>query len=599
MNVRGNTAGIRDSIIEKLENVYDMEISKTSFASIELIKTIAEITSKINREICIYIDRFGNIIDVAVGDDKTVALQDMSRRRGIDRLSGVRSVHTHPNGNTHLSAIDKRSLMALRFDGMCVVGVQDGNVTGLSIGFIEVLDGSLSNDTNEIQLKLDDIENPKIMDIVFDIEKSIKLTDALYDIEKEKERVILVGVKLPEDDFSEQESIDELKELAISAGAEVIDKIIQSKEKIDKAYYIGTGKAAELSLLAQASNATAIIFDNELSPIQLRNLEMITGIKILDRTTLILDIFAQRAKSNEGKLQVELAQLKFRLPRLLGLGASFSQQGGGIGSRGPGEKKLETDRRHIMRKITQLQKDIKEIKKNRDIQRKQREESGIPRIALVGYTNAGKSTLLNTLTDAGVLVENKLFATLDPTTRKVELEDGQTILVTDTVGFVNKLPHSLVDAFKSTLEETVHADLLVHVIDASNSSVEFQIETVEKVLHDLDAKNIPTLVVFNKIDKIQNDEKLKELKSKIGNYLEISALNKLGIEELLLEIQNKVGAKIKEVTLSIPYDKAHMESKIRNLGKVKSTDYEAECIKVKLLIDEKEIYRIKEYIIEE
>lgn len=599
MNVRGNTAGIRDSIIEKLENVYDMEISKTSFASIELIKTIAEITSKINREICIYIDRFGNIIDVAVGDDKTVALQDMSRRRGIDRLSGVRSVHTHPNGTTHLSAIDKRSLMALRFDGMCVVGVQDGNVTGLSIGFIEVLDGSLSNDTNEIQLKLDDIENPKIMDIVFDIEKSIKLTDALYDIEKEKERVILVGVKLPEDDFSEQESIDELKELAISAGAEVIDKIIQSKEKIDKAYYIGTGKAAELSLLAQASNATAIIFDNELSPIQLRNLEMITGIKILDRTTLILDIFAQRAKSNEGKLQVELAQLKFRLPRLLGLGASFSQQGGGIGSRGPGEKKLETDRRHIMRKITQLQKDIKEIKKNRDVQRKQREESGIPRIALVGYTNAGKSTLLNTLTDAGVLVENKLFATLDPTTRKVELEDGQTILVTDTVGFVNKLPHSLVDAFKSTLEETVHADLLVHVIDASNSSVEFQIETVEKVLHDLDAQNIPTLVVFNKIDKIQNDEKLNELKSKLGNYLEISALNKLGIEELLLEIQNKVGAKIKEVTLSIPYDKAHMESKIRNLGKVKSTDYEAEYIKVKLLIDEKEIYRIKEYIVEE
>lgn len=596
MKVRGNLNGIRDTIIEQLDLLYEIEISKTNFASRELVNELSRLTETINKEISVYIDRFGNVIDVAVGDDKSVELQDMSRRRGVDRLSGIRCIHTHPNGDSRLSSVDVNALLSLRFDGMCAIGVEDGNCKSISIGYIEVIDGSLSEEIKMYTLKPSSIENQKLMEIVYDTENSIDLTNALYNLEEKPEKAILVGVKLQDDDFPEEESIDELEDLAKSAGAEVIHKIIQSKSKVDRAFYIGSGKAEELRLVAQSLNADLIIFDHELSPIQLKNLEMSIGIKVIDRTTLILDIFAQRAQSNEGKLQVELAQLKFRLPRLLGIGTMLSQQGGGIGSKGPGEKKLETDRRHIMRKIEQLQKEIKDNKKNREVQRKRRHQSGIPAISLVGYTNAGKSTLLNTLCDSDVLAEDKLFATLDPTTRKLEMDDGQNFLFTDTVGFVSKLPHYLVEAFKSTLEETIHADLLVHVIDVSNSAVEYQISTVLKVLEELGVKDTPIVTVLNKVDKLENKEIIDKLKDQYSDSIIISAKKNEGLDDLLKAVKDRLGINIKEIELTIPYDKAYMENKVREVAKVLSTEYKENNISLKIAIGEGEMYKIREFI---
>ena len=293
----------------------------------------------------------------------------------------------------------------------------------------------------------------------------------LYENDELQERVILVGVSMQDEDDTE-ESLDELKDLADTAGAVTVAKLIQNREQIHPGTYIGKGKIAELKELAQLMDATGVICDDELSPAQLRNLEQELDMKVMDRTLIILDIFAARASTSEGKIQVELAQLKYRLARLVGLRSSLSRLGGGIGTRGPGEKKLEMDRRLIKDRISQLNKELAEVKRHREVIRSRRSRNNVPVAAIVGYTNAGKSTLLNTLTDAGVLEEDKLFATLDPTTRTLKLESGQEVLLTDTVGFIRKLPHHLIEAFRSTLEEAKYADIILHVVDASNPQME-------------------------------------------------------------------------------------------------------------------------------
>lgn len=395
---------------------------------------------------------------------------------------------------------------------------------------------------------------------------------------EEVERAILVGVQQGEHGLERtcKESMVELALLANTAGAVVLDKVLQSRKSLDSAFHIGKGKAEEIAVLRESLDANLIIFDDELSGAQIRNLEEIIGVTVIDRTALILDIFAKRAKSREGKIQVELAQLRYRLPRLIGLGNQMSRLGGGIGTRGPGEKKLETDRRHIHRRISALEEELEEIKKQRNIQRSLREKNKIPVVALVGYTNAGKSTLMNRLTNAGVLAEDKLFATLDPIVREMELSDRQKVLFIDTVGFIRKLPHHLVEAFKSTLEEILYADVLVHVIDSSSSEYEIQKQVVLNILGQLGASDKSIVTAYNKVD-ISGNEIIADHEE---NSVKISAKSDIGIEKLIAAIENALPEKLLDIEGIIPYSEGHMVSLLHEKGFIKAEEYTEEGIKI-------------------
>jgi GTP-binding protein HflX len=402
-----------------------------------------------------------------------------------------------------------------------------------------------------------------------------------FEIEEMKEKVVLVGVSEQDGDDAE-DSVAELAELVKTAGAEVVGTLIQKRALIHPGTYVGTGKVQEIAELVEQTGATGIVCDDELSPAQLKNLEMILNTKIMDRTLIILDIFAARAITSEGKIQVELAQLKYRLSRLAGMGRSMSRLGGGIGTRGPGEKKLEMDRRLIKDRITQLNRELKEIRQHREITRAQREKNKIPVAAIVGYTNAGKSTLLNTLTDAKVLEEDKLFATLDPTTRLLELPGRQQILLTDTVGFIRKLPHHLIEAFKSTLEEAKYADYILHVVDASNPQRDKQMHIVYETLYQLDIKEKTIVTLFNKQDAVVEKEPLRDFKA--DRTLSISARTGQGLDELkelLCELlrENKI-----LVERTVPYDAAGIIQQIRKSGELLEEEYRAEGIYVKAYV---------------
>ncbi len=402
-----------------------------------------------------------------------------------------------------------------------------------------------------------------------------------FEIEEMKEKVVLVGVSEQDGDDAE-DSVAELAELVKTAGAEVVGTLIQKRALIHPGTYVGTGKVQEIAELVEQTGATGIVCDDELSPAQLKNLEMILNTKIMDRTLIILDIFAARAITSEGKIQVELAQLKYRLSRLAGMGRSMSRLGGGIGTRGPGEKKLEMDRRLIKDRIAQLNRELKEIRQHREITRAQREKNKIPVAAIVGYTNAGKSTLLNTLTDAKVLEEDKLFATLDPTTRLLELPGRQQILLTDTVGFIRKLPHHLIEAFKSTLEEAKYADYILHVVDASNPQRDMQMHIVYETLYQLDIKEKTIVTLFNKQDAVVEKEPLRDFKA--DRTLSISARTGQGLDELkelLCELlrENKI-----LVERTVPYDAAGIIQQIRKSGELLEEEYRAEGIHVKAYV---------------
>lgn len=402
-----------------------------------------------------------------------------------------------------------------------------------------------------------------------------------FEIEEMKEKVVLVGVSEQDGDDAE-DSVAELAELVKTAGAEVVGTLIQKRALIHPGTYVGTGKVQEIAELVEQTGATGIVCDDELSPAQLKNLEMILNTKIMDRTLIILDIFAARAITSEGKIQVELAQLKYRLSRLAGMGRSMSRLGGGIGTRGPGEKKLEMDRRLIKDRIAQLNRELKEIRQHREITRAQREKNKIPVAAIVGYTNAGKSTLLNTLTDAKVLEEDKLFATLDPTTRLLELPGRQQILLTDTVGFIRKLPHHLIEAFKSTLEEAKYADYILHVVDASNPQRDKQMHIVYETLYQLDIKEKTIVTLFNKQDAVVEKEPLRDFKA--DRTLSISARTGQGLDELKelfceLLRENKI-----LVERTVPYDAAGIIQQIRKSGELLEEEYRAEGIYVKAYV---------------
>lgn len=402
-----------------------------------------------------------------------------------------------------------------------------------------------------------------------------------YDMKEMEERVILVGVQ---ESFAEDvaESLDELAELCETAGAQVVGRVIQNREKIHPGTYVGKGKMDEIALLMEELDATGIVCDDELSPAQLNNLEKELDCKVMDRTLIILDIFAARANTSEGNIQVELAQLRYRAARLVGLRNSLSRLGGGIGTRGPGEKKLEMDRRLIHARISQLKAELAQVQKHRELIRSKRKKDQLTVAAIVGYTNAGKSTLLNTLTDAGVLEEDKLFATLDPTTRLLELPGGQNILLTDTVGFIRKLPHHLIEAFKSTLEEAKYADIIIHVVDASNPQKEKQMHVVYETLKDLGVKDKPVLTLFNKQDRIEKPEILKDMKA--DKTLKISAKTGQGLEELKDELEKILRSRSILLERIFPYEKAGLIQIVRVKGQLLEEEYRGDGIYVKAFV---------------
>lgn len=400
-------------------------------------------------------------------------------------------------------------------------------------------------------------------------------------LEDFKERVILVGVSEQDGDDAE-DSLAELAELVKTAGASVAGTLIQKRELIHPGTYVGTGKVAEIAELLEHTGATGIVCDDELSPAQLKNLETMLNTKVMDRTLIILDIFAARATTSEGKIQVELAQLKYRLSRLTGLDRSMSRLGGGIGTRGPGEKKLEIDRRLINDRIAQLNRELKEVVKHREIARAKRERNAVPVVAIVGYTNAGKSTLLNHLTDAEVLEEDKLFATLDPTTRMLELEGHQQVLLTDTVGFIRKLPHHLIEAFKSTLEEAKYADYIIHVVDASNPQRDKQMYIVYETLDHLGVKNKKILTLFNKIDIRTDDDPLQDFRA--DHVLQISATENAGLDAVKDVLQEMLREDKIYIERVIPYAQAGVLQLVRNKGELVSEEYVPEGISIRAYV---------------
>ena len=408
----------------------------------------------------------------------------------------------------------------------------------------------------------------------------------LHEIKDQEERIILVGVATYEKDDTEK-SLDELEELAKTAGAVTVAKVIQNREAVHPGTYIGKGKIAEVKEMVWQLNATGVVCDDELSPAQLKNLEMELETKVIDRTVMILDIFAQRASTKEGKIQVELAQLKYRATRLTGLGSSLSRLGGGIGTRGPGEKKLEMDRRLIRDRISQLKKELEEVKQSRETARKQRSRNPVPVISIVGYTNAGKSTLLNTLTNAGVLEEDKLFATLDPTTRNLTLESGQQILLTDTVGFIRKLPHHLIDAFRSTLEEAKYADIILHVVDASNEEAYTQMHVVYETLENLGVTNKTIITAFNKQDKLEGEQVIKDFKA--DKVVKISAKKQIGLDTLLDTIEEILREQKILIERVYSYQEAGKIQIVRKYGQLLEEEYREDGIFIKAYVP-KEVY---------
>ena len=414
---------------------------------------------------------------------------------------------------------------------------------------------------------------------------------------KLQERAVLVGLNadcFTKEQTATDETLEELEALLETAGGFCTGKIIQNRHTPDPHSFIGEGKAQEVRMLVEATESTMVVFDNELSPGNIRALEEIIGVTVLDRSALILDIFAQRAKTKEGRLQVELAQYKYLLPRLSGMGKSLSRQGGGIGTRGPGETKLESDKRHIRERIHRLEEELEQVRKVRSVQRERRMKNSVPVVAIVGYTNAGKSTLLNHLTDAGIPANNRLFDTLDTTSRQLTVSDNLDVILSDTVGFIAKLPHHLVNAFRATLEELEYADLLLHVIDSADPNRDEHIEVVDKLINKLAKPGTPVIRAYNKADLVSRED-LPGGK----DVVHISAKQGRGMEELLKAIENALGAVLHHVVVTLPYSMGGMVETLHNNAQVNNVEYTAEGIEIDTLIDDIFYGRLKDYVTKE
>jgi len=598
--IKGNIKGIRDSVIAELQKLYDMQ--SPQLVSQELAVKLADITEYINREISVYITRSGQIIEIAVGDNATVELPSFSGRRGAGRLSGIRCIHTHPGGNPYLSGVDISALKNNKYDAMVAIGVVSPDFTKseLTFGLITGIDSN-ENYTAECYgpYSIEDAENINFINTVSTIERILDKQTGTASLQVMSERAILIGMEWGRNDslWTVDDSLEELKQLADTAGATVIKKFIQKRPKPDPAFFIGRGKVQELALYAQQENIDLCIFDDELSPAQQRNIESVMGIRILDRTALILDIFAQRARTNEGKLQVELAQLQYTLPRIMGKGLMLSRLGGGIGTRGPGETKLEVDRRRIRDRIAFIKDQIEKVKSVRSLHRSKRKKNNVFEVSLVGYTNAGKSTLLNTLTNSEIYAKDQLFATLDPTTRQLTLPNKQEIIITDTVGFIQRLPHQLIAAFRSTLEVVTEADLLVHVIDVSHELYKEQAAAVHEVLKEIGAETKPVITVYNKIDKLPPDSKLADRLALEEDTVCISAAKKLNLEILQQMIESHLKSKAVEVTLCIPYAETAKAAQLHETANVLEQEYTENGAVMKVILPVEDLEAYNEYIL--
>lgn len=598
--IKGNIKGIRDSVIAELQKLYDMQ--SPQLVSQEIAVKLADITEYINREISVYITRSGQIIEIAVGDNATVELPSFSGRRGAGRLSGIRCIHTHPGGNPYLSGVDISALKNNKYDAMVAIGVVSPDFTKseLTFGLITGIDSN-ENYTSECYgpYSIEDAENINFVNTVSTIERILDKQTGTASLQVMSERAILIGMEWGRNDslWTVDDSLEELKQLADTAGATVIKKFIQKRPKPDPAFFIGRGKVQELALYAQQENIDLCIFDDELSPAQQRNIESVMGIRILDRTALILDIFAQRARTNEGKLQVELAQLQYTLPRIMGKGLMLSRLGGGIGTRGPGETKLEVDRRRIRDRIAFIKDQIEKVKAVRSLHRSKRKKNNVFEVSLVGYTNAGKSTLLNTLTNSDIYAKDQLFATLDPTTRQLTLPNKQEIIITDTVGFIQRLPHQLIAAFRSTLEVVTEADLLVHVIDVSHELYKEQAAAVHEVLKEIGAETKPVITVYNKIDKLPPDSKLADRLALEEDTVCISAAKKLNLESLQQMIESHLKSKAVEVTLCIPYAETAKAAQLHETANVLEQEYTENGAVMKVILPVEDLEAYNEYIL--
>ncbi len=515
-NIHGFTQGLKHNQLSRIERLGTRRVAPEQIVSPELARQLTEISHETGRQIGVLLNRKGQVEYVMVGNAKQIEMPDFGRARvSQERFRGLRCVHTHLNGEK-LTQDDLTDLALLRLDLMSIIQVNDK--TGLpdlvySAHLVPSTAEKLETESQSLPYEFLEPNVPSQLDTDFiglinSLENEMaRNRGTARNRQTNRDRVILVGATTGYISEAE-ESMVELEELTLSADAVVLDKIIQRRPKIDPKTVLGRGKLEELLVRSMRLGADLIVFDTELSPSQVRSISEITDLKVIDRPQLILDIFAQRAQSREGKLQVELAQLKYLLPRLAqGQNSAFSRLAGGIGGRGPGETKLETDRRRVRDKISQLEKQVDNLSRQRQERRKHRVQKNVPIISLVGYTNAGKSTLLNTLTDSKVYAEKKMFATLDPTSRRLRLPVEQEVIINDTVGFIRDLPEALVAAFRATLEEISDSDLLVHVVDAANPNAMAQIESVEKILLDLKLNEIPQIIVLNKTDLLDEDSR--------------------------------------------------------------------------------------------
>ncbi|MGD8251282.1 MAG: GTPase HflX [Desulfobacterales bacterium] len=533
--VHGHTTGLKPDQIKRLERLYRRRVPPQSILSYELAKDMGRLSRETGRQIGLLIDRTGRVATVLVGDSQKIVIPDLSDYRvAPGRLRGLRCIHTHLDREP-LTKDDLTDLALLRLDLMAAVTVSDQGIPDHILA-AHVLPGERGLTSHRL---LDPIlpSQPDIgcLSLIHALESELAQRIKVQAAGKGSEQALLVSVATT----SRKEalaSLQELRELAITGGITIIDSILQMRQRADSRFLMGSGKLKDLAIEALQKNATLVIFDQELNPSQIRSITEQIELKVIDRTQLILDIFAQRARSREGKLQVELAQLKYLLPRLVTKNTAMSRLTGGIGGRGPGETKLEINRRRVRERITRLEKSLRSVQSHRSRQRSRREKRRLPVVSIIGYTNAGKSTLLNTLTRSDVSAENRLFATLDPSSRRLKFPRDMEVIITDTVGFIRDLPKELMVAFRATLEELEAADLLLHVIDISTPNAEQHIQSVERILEDLHLDHIPCIRVLNKSDRVTS-EALSPIQRRLKGT-PVSALNRRTLAPLLIQMES-------------------------------------------------------------
>lgn len=576
--IRGNSGGIGKHTWEQIMSWQDYVLPKSVIVDAELANFLLAITQKLKQEVAVYINRQGRLVCFMIGNSDTVSLVSAAARRSPRQLSGLRCIHTHPKGSGRLSDLDISAAFRLRLDCMVALGAEAGAGTvGLVWG------GPLKMEKMQpfLLASLQSLLEIDFWQEIQTLEKQRRAAMAEEQID-ETERGILAALSAGRSEEEVAASLAELASLAQTAQVTVLQTVVQRKEKPSPGTYLHAGKAQELAQLAQTSGANVLIIDDEMNHAQMARLADLVGIKVIDRSMLILDIFARRARSNEGKLQVELAQMHYTLPRIMGQGLQLSRLAGGIGTRGPGESKLEMDRRRIRRRIQDLEEQLAQVRRTRDLHRQKRRAEELPVVALVGYTNAGKTTLLNTLTAADAFAEDLLFATLDPLTRRVSSPCSGDFLLSDTVGFIRRLPHHLIAAFRATLEEVTEADLILHVVDAAAADWQAQADAVLEVLAELKALAKPRITVLNKVDLVVEEGQIQHLLKIYPQSVAVSAQANLGLDRLLQVIDRHLPEKMREMLVLLPYDKSRLLAKLHEEGQVLAQEYLAEGIKLRI-----------------